>query len=147
MPWCTCTSAVNSLHNCTCSARAVHVHFFLKKYFFYKNDFFLLILNIKSSCSLKRLWYSGNNMFAFHECELAIQKYKNIKTDTLCVTVDYTKNYSESCWDSDSDSESETLWGGPSSSSDTGSSTVISMSHGSRPASYISRRCSNFKLV
>jgi hypothetical protein len=24
-------------------------------------------------------------MFGFHECELAIQKYKNIKTDTLCV--------------------------------------------------------------
>ncbi len=23
-------------------------------------------------------------MFGFHECELAIQKYKNIKTDTLC---------------------------------------------------------------
>jgi hypothetical protein len=29
---------------------------------------------------LKRLWYSGNNMFGFHECELGIQKYKNIKT-------------------------------------------------------------------
>ncbi len=28
MPWCTCTSTVNSLHNCTCSASAVHVHFF-----------------------------------------------------------------------------------------------------------------------
>jgi hypothetical protein len=44
-----------------------------------------------------------------------------MKTDTLCVTLDYTKNYSESCSDSDSDSESETLWGGPSSSSDTDS--------------------------
>jgi hypothetical protein len=31
-------------------------------------------------------------MFVFHECELAIQKYKNIKIDTLCVTLDYTKN-------------------------------------------------------
>jgi hypothetical protein len=31
MPWCTSTSAVNSLHNCTCSARAVHVHFLKKK--------------------------------------------------------------------------------------------------------------------
>jgi hypothetical protein len=41
---------------------------------------------------LKRLWYSGNNMFGFHEFELTIQKYKNIKTDTLCVTLDYTKN-------------------------------------------------------
>ena len=37
---------------------------------------------------LKQLWYSGNNMFGFHKCELAIQKYKNIKTDTLCVTLD-----------------------------------------------------------
>jgi hypothetical protein len=44
---------------------------------------------------LKRLWYSGNNMFGLHECELAIQKYKNIKTVqgfALCVTLDYTKN-------------------------------------------------------
>jgi hypothetical protein len=41
---------------------------------------------------LNRLWYSGNNMFGFHECELVIQKYKNIKMDTLCVTLDYTKN-------------------------------------------------------
>jgi hypothetical protein len=41
---------------------------------------------------LKWLWYSGNNMFGFHECELGIQKYKNIKTDTLCVAVDCTKN-------------------------------------------------------
>ncbi len=49
---------------------------------------------------LKRLWYSGN-MFVFHECELAIQKYKNIKMYTLCVTLDYTKNWSESCLDSD----------------------------------------------
>ncbi len=32
-------------------------------------------------------------------------------------------------------------------SSDTDYSTVISMSHGIRPSSYISRRCSNFKLV
>jgi hypothetical protein len=40
---------------------------------------------------LKRLWYSGNNMFGFHECELVIQTYKNIKTDTLCVTLDFTK--------------------------------------------------------
>jgi hypothetical protein len=31
-------------------------------------------------------------MFGFHECELVIQKYKIIKTDTLCVTLDYTKN-------------------------------------------------------
>ncbi len=38
MPWCTCTGAVNSLHNCTCSARAVQVHFFLKKNF--KKRFF-----------------------------------------------------------------------------------------------------------
>ncbi len=30
-------------------------------------------------------------MLVFHECELAIQKYKNIKTDTLCVMLDYTK--------------------------------------------------------
>ncbi len=36
MPWCTCTSVVNSLHNCTCSARAVHVHFFKKNDFFKK---------------------------------------------------------------------------------------------------------------
>jgi hypothetical protein len=41
---------------------------------------------------LKRLWYSGNKKFGFHECELEIQKYKNIKTDTLCATLDYTKN-------------------------------------------------------
>jgi hypothetical protein len=47
---------------------------------------------------LKRLCHSGNNMFDFHECELAKQKYKSIKTDTLCVTLP--------------DSESETLWGG-----------------------------------
>jgi hypothetical protein len=41
---------------------------------------------------LKQLWYSGNNMLGFHECELiGIQKYKKIKTDTLCVTLDYTK--------------------------------------------------------
>ena len=53
----------------------------------------------------------------------------------------------ESFSDSDSDSKSETLWGTPSSSSDKGSSTVIWMSHGNRPVSYGSRRCSNFKLV
>ncbi len=35
MPWCTCSSSVNSLHNCTYSARA----FFFKKfyYFFFTN--------------------------------------------------------------------------------------------------------------
>ncbi len=43
MPWCTYTSAVNSLHNCT----SAHVHFFLKKNL--KKIFFLLILNRKSS--------------------------------------------------------------------------------------------------
>ncbi len=40
IPWCTCTSAVNSLHNCTCSARP----------FFFFKFFFLLILNRKNSC-------------------------------------------------------------------------------------------------
>ncbi len=45
-------------------------------------------LNETGGVYLQRLWYSGNNMFGFHECELAIQKYKNIKTDTLCVTLD-----------------------------------------------------------
>jgi hypothetical protein len=49
-------------------------------------------LNETGVVYLQRLWYSGNNMFGFHECELAIQKYKNIKTDTLCVTLDNTKN-------------------------------------------------------
>jgi hypothetical protein len=49
-------------------------------------------LNETCAMYLKRLWYSGNNMFGFHECELVIQKYKIIKTDTLCVTLDYTKN-------------------------------------------------------
>jgi hypothetical protein len=51
-------------------------------------------------------------MFDFHECKLEIQKYKNLKTDTLCVTLGYTKNQSESCLDSDTDSESKTLGGG-----------------------------------
>jgi hypothetical protein len=49
-------------------------------------------LNETGPVYLQRLWYSGNNMFSFHECELAIQKYKNIKTDTMCVTLDQTKN-------------------------------------------------------
>ncbi len=40
---------------------------------------------------LKRLWYSGNNMFGFNESDIGIQKYKNMQTDTLCVTLDYTK--------------------------------------------------------
>ena len=45
-------------------------------------------LNETGVVYLQRLWYSGNNMFGFHECELEIQKYENIKTDTLCVTLD-----------------------------------------------------------
>ncbi len=60
------------------------------------------------------------------------------------------------CQDSDSVSESETLWGDPSSSFDTGSSTVISMSHGTFQCDRSHRvpdgvptsnwwRCSNFK--
>jgi hypothetical protein len=67
---------------------------FLKKDFFFTNSQqkkLLLIthfLNETGAVYLQRLWYSGNNMFGFHECELAIQKYKNIKTDTLCVTLD-----------------------------------------------------------
>jgi hypothetical protein len=39
MPWCTCSSAINSLHNCTCSACPINVQFFLKKItkFFFNN--------------------------------------------------------------------------------------------------------------
>ncbi len=84
--------------HCT-TARAVHVqcvHFFLKNDFliFFPNSQqkkLLLIthfLNETGAVYLQRLWHSVNNMFGFHECELAIQKYKNIKTDTLCVTLD-----------------------------------------------------------
>ena len=67
---------------------------FLKKDFFFTNSQqkkLLLIthfLNETGAVFLERLWYSGNNMFGFHECELAIQKYEYIKTDTLCVTLD-----------------------------------------------------------
>jgi hypothetical protein len=30
-------------------------------------------------------------MFDFHKCQIAIHKYKNVKTDTPCFTIDYTK--------------------------------------------------------
>jgi hypothetical protein len=67
---------------------------FFKKMFDFTNSQqkkLLLIthfLNETGAVYLQRVWCSGNNMFGFHECELAVQKNKDIKTDTLCVTLD-----------------------------------------------------------
>ncbi len=95
---------------------------------------------------LKRLWYSGNNMFDFHECELAIQKYKNMKTDTLCVTLDYT-NISQSLVRIQTRTRSQRLCGWGRRRRQTQTLQPSSRCPLGRPSSYISRRCSNFKLV
>jgi hypothetical protein len=96
---------------------------------------------------LKRLWYSGNNMFGFHECELEIQEYKNIKTDTLWCHVRLHKKLVR------------VFLGfrlGLGVRDSVGAAVVV-VRHRifnrhldvpwDKPSSYIPRRCSNFKLV
>ena len=44
------------------------------------------VLSIWKGCGIP-----GNNMSGLHKCEIEMEKHKNIKTDTLCVTPDYVK--------------------------------------------------------
>ncbi len=50
------------------------------------SSFFLnfFLLNFFFTNTQQKKLFLINNMFDFHECELGIQKYENVKTDTLC---------------------------------------------------------------
>ena len=97
MPWCTCTSAENSLHNCTCSVRAVYVHFFGKKNW-KKNDFFftnsqhkklLLIKTVvvfwKQHVCLPRMWTTNTKILKLHNCTYTTRAVPYGITDFITV--------------------------------------------------------------